>query len=114
MGYIVMPTGAGDAFSSVAKKAQKMATEHSHAEGVKFEFNGVTCIVSKDTNLDWLWRDYCNAYTMEWNTVGADCVAEYPAELQAELKKRKAAEEEAAEPSVTQGIRVRKKPSLKK
>ncbi len=69
-----MPAQAGEMFSEVARKAQEMAINHSHAEGVKFDFNGVTCIVSKDTNLEWLYRDYTNSWTMEWKTVGSDCV----------------------------------------
>ncbi|MEJ7829413.1 MAG: hypothetical protein WKF91_14480, partial [Segetibacter sp.] len=61
---------------------------------VEFEFNGVTCLVSKDTNLDWLYRDYSNSWIMEWKEVGFNCVEKYSIEVQLEFDKRtKEAEE---------------------
>lgn len=93
MKNLTYPTHAGDNFPTVSKKAKEWATEKNR--NVEFEFNGVLCIVSKQTNLDWLYRDYCNAHTMEWKTVGADCTEAYSIEVQAELDKRnKLAQEE--------------------
>lgn len=82
-----MNTGAGDNFSTVAEKAKQLATERNFI--VEFEFNGVTCLVSKDTNLEWLYRDYANSWTMDWKQAGPDCVKEYDKETKAELKKEK-------------------------
>jgi len=91
-------TCGGDNFTTVSEKAKKIATKENRI--VEFEFNGVTCLVSKDTNLEWLYRDYANSWTMDWKQVGADCVKSYDKETKAELKKRKAiAEEKAAEQS---------------
>lgn len=56
---------------------------------IEFEFNGVNCRISKDTNSDWLWRDYCNAHLMKWKIVGPDCVEKYSSEIQAEYDRRK-------------------------
>ena len=85
-------TYGGDEFHRVCKKAKELSTEKG--QFVEFDFNGVTCIVSKDTNLDYLYRDYCNAHIMEWASVGYDCVAEYTAEVQSELDERNKKHEE--------------------
>src|ERR1035437_9569112 len=89
-------TNAGDNFRAVAEKAKLISV----AVMVEFDFNSVTCVVSKDTKLKWLYRDYTNAWTMDWRQVGPDCVKEYDKETKAELKKRNAiAEEKSAEQS---------------
>jgi len=91
-------TGAGDTFSKVAEKAKQIATERNFT--VEFEFNGVTCLVSTDTNLEWLYRDYVNSWVMEWKKIGPDCAKEYDKVTKAEFKKRQSiAEEKAAEES---------------
>ena len=59
----------GSNFTDVSQKAKQIANEKGLT--VEFEFNGVTCLVNKDTNLEWLHRDYSNSWTMEWKTVGA-------------------------------------------
>lgn len=87
-----LTTGAGDNFSTVSQKALSIATERQLL--AEFEFNGIICIVSQNTNLDWLFRDYRNAWTMGWKEVGPDCVENYPAKIQKELQKKEAIEKE--------------------
>lgn len=91
MNLIDYPAGPGDNFHTVAKNAKFLATEDTN---VKFEFNEIVCIVSTSTNLEFLYRDYANAWLMEWSIVGPDCLAEYPSEVQAEFEKRTKAREE--------------------
>lgn len=79
-------TSAGNNFSTVSEKAKQIATEKNVT--VEFEFNGVICLVDKNTNLEWLHRDYSNSWTMEWKTVGANCLPEYTPEVQAEFGRR--------------------------
>lgn len=80
-------TGAGSTFTSVSEKAKQISTEQNII--VEFEFNGVICLVSKDTNLEWLYRDYANSWTMEWKEVGPDCLRQYNNKTKEELKKKK-------------------------
>ena len=90
---ITLETLPGDNFINVAKKAKAVAiTKQAY---VGFNFNGIECRVDEDTNLDWLWRDYHNAHTMDWEKVGPFCDEEYTAEVQAELdwRQMKRAEE---------------------
>ncbi len=81
-----LDTSAGNNFSTVAEKAKQISTKKNMI--VEFEFNGVTCLVSKATNLEWLYRDYSNSWTMEWKQVGFDCVEKYSADVQLEFDKR--------------------------
>lgn len=85
-------TSAGYTFDRVAAKAKEIASEKNVI--VEFEFNGVVCLVSKDTDLGWLYRDYSNSWTMEWKTVGYDCTPFYDDETQKELERRTKIEEE--------------------
>ncbi len=94
MSTLKLETGAGDSYSEVAKMAKEKARE---TFTVEFEFNGVANFVTKDTNLDWLWRDYCNAWVMEWKTVGPNCVEHYPADVQKELETRTIARDKKRE-----------------
>lgn len=85
----ILDTGAGDMFSSVAERAKRLAESSSlRGANVEFDFNGIKCIVSKDTNTDLLYRDYSNAFTMDWVIVGPDCISEYEPEVIQELNKR--------------------------
>lgn len=93
MGKIVMNVSCGDSFGPTSARAQAMS-EFNKGKRVEFEFNGVTCQVTPTTNLEWLYRDYCNAHTMEWPVVGPDCLEQYESEVEEELKKKR---EEAAE-----------------
>lgn len=79
-------------FDDVAAKAKKIAIEKGVT--VEFEFNGKTCLVNGSTNLDWFKRDYSNSWTMEWETVGPDCVEKYSKEVEEEFKKKKQAADE--------------------
>ncbi len=92
---ITLETLPGDNFVDVAKKAKAVAiTEQSY---VGFNFNGIECRVDEDTNLDWLWRDYSNAHTMDWDRVGPFCDAEYSPDVQAELERKHRKQEEERE-----------------
>lgn len=83
---ILYETHAGETFSKVAERCQKMTSEN---RDVEFNFNGITCFVSTKTNLDHLFRDYMNAHSMNWKYIGPDCEEEYPEYISAEIKKRK-------------------------
>lgn len=80
MKKVKLDTSAGDVFSRVAETAKKKATEENCQ--VEFEFNGVNCLVNSSTNLDWLYRDYSNSWTIGWKEVGPNCLESYPPELQ--------------------------------
>lgn len=99
-----LKVGVGDRFSEVAEQAKKIMLAGKNLEGqldfVEFDFNGVLCKVNKDTNLDWLNRDYMNSWTMEWKEVGPDCVEAYDPATQKELDKRKEAAEKKREKAV--------------
>lgn len=94
MNYILQ-SYAGNTFQDVARKAKNIAILKDIT--VEFDFNDRKCLVNKNTNLDWLWRDYHNSFEMEWKTVGADCLPKYTPEIQAELERRRKASEERAE-----------------
>ena len=81
-----LDTSAGNNFSTVAEKTKQISTDKNVT--VEFEFNGVKCLVNKNTNLDWLYRDYSNSWTMDWKVVGANCLPAYEPEVQAEFEKR--------------------------
>lgn len=87
-----LDVSAGNDFTHVAEKAKKIAKEKGCV--VEFDFNGVCCLVNSKTNLNWLYRDYSNSWTMEWKTVGADCVAKYSEEVQADFERRSKIREE--------------------
>ena len=76
----------GNNFSTVSEKAKQISTEKNVT--VEFEFNGVICLVDKNTNLAWLYRDYSNSWTMEWKVVGPECYSHYEPEVQTEFEKR--------------------------
>lgn len=96
MENIKLDSSAGSHFDNVSAKAKEIASEKGRV--VEFEFNGVTCIVNSDTDLELLYRDYSNSWTMELKSVGPVCEKEYSESIATELAKRnKAAEEKAAE-----------------
>ena len=76
---------AGDRFDQVSRKAKAIAIEREVV--VEFNFNGVRCLVSAETNIDWLYRDYSNSWTMEWEIVGPYCVEKYSKDTKAELER---------------------------
>lgn len=91
MNLINYPAGPGDNFHTVAKNAKFLTTKDTN---VKFEFNDIVCIVSTTTDLELLYRDYANAWLMEWKIVGPGCLPEYPDKVRAELERRTKAQEE--------------------
>lgn len=91
MKKLTLESSAGDTFECVAKNAKEKASRY---EIVEFEFNDVICLVNKDTNIEWLFRDYCNSWIMGWETVGPDCVEKYSPELQKEFDEKTAIREE--------------------
>lgn len=82
-----LKTNAGNNFSTVSEKAKQIATEKSVT--VEFEFNGIICLVDKNTNLDWIYRDYSNSWLMDWKLVGPRCLENYEPAIQKEFEKRK-------------------------
>jgi len=90
---IRIEAGPGDRFGNVAENAKNISIEKNAV--VAFDFNGVECLVDKNTNLDNLFRDYCNAHTMDWKTVGPNCVDVYDAETQATLDQKETDAESA-------------------
>jgi hypothetical protein len=84
-------TSPGDEFTSTAKKAKALCILYFVAtqENVEFNFNGIVCVVSPTTNLDHLYRDYCNAHIMDWKEVGPDCVEEYSEEVSSKISTQK-------------------------
>lgn len=94
MANLKLETGGGDTYSKVAERAKRMARE---TLTVEFEFNGIINLVTKDTNLDWLFRDYCNSWLMDWKTVGPNCLETYSVEIQNDLNSRKTIQDEKDE-----------------
>jgi len=76
---IELETRPGDVFSAVALKAKQISTVENKV--VQFDFNGCICRVSRDTNLDWLYRDFKNHSALGWKTIGENCVSEYSNEI---------------------------------
>lgn len=88
-------SGWGSDFNTVAQKAKEIATARNVV--AEFEFNGCVCLVNSETNLDFLYRDYSNHWTMEWETVGPDCVTEYNGDIKSEFERKTKIKEEKAE-----------------
>lgn len=86
-----MKSTVGRHFDDCAAKAKELSIESD--ETVEFEFNGVICLVNPKTDLEKLYRDYSNSWTMEWKSVGPVC-RNYSPELQAEYDRRKKAKDE--------------------
>lgn len=90
---IKLETGAGDMFARVAENARKIALQNKEAT-ISFDFNGVECLVTCQTDLENLVRDYRNAHMMEWKTVGPECAWSYSSDILFELAKRTKEQEE--------------------
>jgi hypothetical protein len=84
-----LKTSGGDSFDNVSKRALELAIAKNIT--VEFDFNSILCIVNMRTYLDGLYRDYCNAYIMEWKEVGPNCKISYDADTEIELHTRKLA-----------------------
>lgn len=94
MKRLKLKTYGGESFQEVAAKAIEVA---QNTELVEFEFNDVVCVVNKDTNPEWLLRDYMNSWLMGWAEIGPYCVASYSPEIQKQLKEKKEAQERRRE-----------------
>ena len=94
--HIIMSTYCGDHIQNVAEKAQHMAKNiiGLGKTVVEFDFNGIKCLIDRDTNLEWLIRDYMHAHMMEWKQIGPLCVQWYETEVLAELDRREKVREE--------------------
>lgn len=84
--YNVIGTGAGDHWDGVSAKAKELA---ANGKNSIFDFNGITHIVSATTNLEHLYRDYCNSRYLETDTIGSDRVIEYDEALTAKIQDAK-------------------------
>lgn len=76
----------GEDFNKTAARAKEIANQKN--ANVEFNFNGIACVVNKETVTDWLYRDYTNAHIMGWSTVGPDCEMVYDVDVMVELRKR--------------------------
>ena len=99
---IGMSTSCGDHIQNVAEKAKETVLYRNgvlHIDNtiIYFDFNDIKCLVDKDTNIDWLIRDYMNAHVMEWKQIGPACLEVYEPEVLAELDRRRKAQEEKQE-----------------
>lgn len=88
-----LDANCGNTFDNVSLRAKDIATNARKELIVEFDFNGVKCLVSKNTDLALLWRDYKNAHLMNWKKVGHGCVAEYSEAIVKKLYKRQQASE---------------------
>jgi len=75
----------GGHINSSIEKAKQVSIEKNMI--VEFDFNGVRCLVNKDTDTDLLLRDYMNAHLMGWKEVGY-ATYEYSDELKAQIKEK--------------------------
>lgn len=84
-----LETYGGESIEKVAAQAKEVSNERGGT--VEFDFNGVQCLVNSETVVDWLVRDYMNAHTMDWKTVGPKCEWIYDVDTEIELYTRKLA-----------------------
>ncbi len=98
-----------DDFHESSKKAKTLAANKKTI--VEFKFNSVKCLVNKDTNLAWLFRDYLNSWTMNWKVVGPNCLSVYNKKTQEIFDKRT---KEAAEKAAIEDAAYRKKEDREK
>lgn len=87
MKTIQIEAGPGTHFNKASQQA-KEAVGNDKEKVAEFDFNGITCLVDYQTNLEWLYRDYCNAHRMEWKVVGPHCTATYSNETMLEIDDR--------------------------
>lgn len=97
--HVKISTCCGDWFPKVAERAKETVEYRNkvlHIDDTiaEFDFNDIKCLVDKDTNLEWLERDYQHAHMMEWAVIGPLCVQWYETEVLAELDRREKAREE--------------------
>lgn len=94
-----LETFTGDSFQSVTLKAKEVLNASDNVF-VQFNFNGVKCVVTSETNPEWLYRDYQNSLSYKLPEIATGTEPEYSDEIQAKLeiaklereKRQKAAE----------------------
>lgn len=87
MSNYIVNVDAGEHFDHVTNKIKGYFQEVPY--GIyEFEFNGVKCLMDKDTNSEWLYRDYSNAHLMGWEIIGPKCTESYSPEIEKELQSR--------------------------
>jgi hypothetical protein len=92
----------GDSFDTVALKAKEILNNSDNVF-VQFDFNGVKCVVTAQTNPECLYRDYQNSLSYNIPEFATGTEPEYSPEIQTELqlaikakeKRQKAAQKKA-------------------
>jgi hypothetical protein len=107
MKTIKLESSLGSSIDTFSKKVKEQAVNENVI--IEFDFNGILCRVSKNTNIDYLLRDYGNAHLMKWKTISG--LTEYSEELKSEIKTK---QEEQAEKSRLETIAYRKKEAEEK
>lgn len=81
-----LETFAGDSFYDVALKSKEILNNSDNVV-VQFDFNGVKCIVTSETNPEWLYRDYCNSLSYDIPEFATGTESDYSVEIQEQLNK---------------------------
>lgn len=81
---VLVPESMED-FSSIVIKAREIL--ESSDVNVVWDFNGIICIVDRESNLDLVSRDYNDAFTMNWKTVGPVYLTDRGIEVESKIKK---------------------------
>lgn len=84
---IKIESGIGEHIGKTLQIAQEKAI--TSGQEVQFDFNGVRIVVDKQSNLDHIYRDYCNAHLMKWEEVGPHTEQEYSASVVSEMDRRR-------------------------
>lgn len=67
--------GIGENINTATNTAKALAIKKDQV--VEFDFNGILCVVNKDTDPKLLTRDYGNAHKMGWTTIGPIFLSKY-------------------------------------
>jgi hypothetical protein len=97
---IKLPVQAGGTIGAVAEAAVVHATQTKRV--IQFDFNGVVCRVSANTNPQLVVRDYLNASYLNWKTIGPAYDEVYSPDVEAKLAEAKQAAAEKAEARIAQ------------
>ena len=81
---IRLEVNCGSNFTDVSKEAKVFANVNNII--CSFNFNGINCIVDKNTNLDNLYKYYNDAHLMKWDKIGPICDEEYDEETKIEYQ----------------------------
>lgn len=94
----IITSTLGRSFHKVAEDAKEISQQEGAL--LSFDFNGVTCQITEDTDLELLWRDYEYALKLSWPVIGPNCPKEWPARITEAIVK-KDAENEARQAELT-------------